>query len=147
MTNKIQNESILLKEIEVIQDIIKRMAKNSFLIKGWTVTLVVATLLLETKDYMVLIAFIPLIVFWILDAYFLHQERLFRKLYEWVIVNRLESEENLLDMNTERFKDKVDGIPKTMISLTLLLFYGSIFFLIVIYSITITIIQTASYTP
>jgi len=147
LTNKIQNESILLKEIEVIQDIIKRMAKNSFLIKGWTVTLVVATLLLETKDYMVLIAFIPLIVFWILDAYFLHQERLFRKLYEWVIVNRLESEENLLDMNTERFKDKVDGIPKTMISLTLLLFYGSIFFLIVIYSITITIIQTASYTP
>lgn len=34
------NEKILLKEIDLAQDVIKRMANNSFIIKGWTITLV-----------------------------------------------------------------------------------------------------------
>jgi len=31
-----------LKHLEMIQDVIKRMASNSFLLKGWSLTLVVA---------------------------------------------------------------------------------------------------------
>lgn len=144
MTNKLEYEAIFLKEVEVIQDIIKRMAHNSFLIKGWTITLVVASFLLKTDDLMVLISFIPLIVFWMLDAFFLKQERLYRKLYEWVITNRPESTEKILDMNTERFEDSVDSIPKTMISQTLLLFYGSIFLLISAFSFAILAVQTGT---
>lgn len=82
--NKENKESLkeyMIKEIELIQDIIKRMAFNSFMIKGWAVTLVVVTLLLKgTEKYQVLLAFIPLLVFWFLDAYFLWQERMYRKL-------------------------------------------------------------------
>ncbi len=144
MTNKLEYEAIFLKEVEIIQDIIKRMAHNSFLIKGWTITLVVASLLLKTNDLMVLISFIPLIVFWILDAFFLKQERLYRKLYEWVITNRPKSTEKILDMNTDRFKDSVDSIPKTMISQTLLLFYGSIFLLVIAYSFAILVVQSGT---
>ena len=75
MSEKIEIEKFFVEELKIIQDIIKRMALNSFLIKGWAITLVVATLLLKGNKYQVLIAFIPLLVFWFLDAYFLWQEK------------------------------------------------------------------------
>ena len=125
----------MLKEIVLIQDIIKRMASNSFMIKGWAVTLVVATLLLKGSKHQVLIAFIPLFVFWFLDAYFLWQERLYRKLYDWVVDNRLKTDEYLLSMNAYRFKDKVQSKLRIMFSITLCSFYGSIAVLTLVYTI------------
>ncbi|MGC9004506.1 MAG: hypothetical protein ACP5KZ_07400 [bacterium] len=133
MENKESLKEYMIKEIEIIQDIIKRMASNSFVIKGWTIILVVATLLLKGTNYQVLIAFIPLVVFWFLDAYFLWQERMYRELYNWVISNRLKTEEYLFDMNAYRFKDRVQSRLRIMFSLTLGWFYGSIAFLTLIY--------------
>jgi len=130
-------KEFLLKEVEIIQDIIKRMAFNSFLIKGWTITLVAVTLLLKGSKYQVLIAFIPLIVFWFLDAYFLWQERLYRRLYNWVIQNRMQTDEFLFDMNAYRFKEEEQSILRIMFSLTLGWFYGSIFILTLTYAIYI----------
>ncbi|RLE44464.1 hypothetical protein DRJ16_02180 [Candidatus Woesearchaeota archaeon] len=125
----------MLKEIEIIQDIIKRMAFNSFMIKGWAITLVTVTLLLRGSKYQVLIAFIPLLVFWFLDAYFLWQERLYRRLYNWVIKNRMSTEDYLFDMNAYRFKDEEQSKLRIMFSITLGWFYGSIFILTLIYAI------------
>ncbi len=129
----------MLKEIEIIQDIIKRMAFNSFMIKGWSITLVVVALLLKGTKYQVGIAFIPLLVFWFLDAYFLWQERLYRKLYEWVTTNRLKTDEYLFDMNAYRFKDKVQSRVRIMFSITLGWFYGSIAILVIIYALVVLI--------
>ena len=128
-------KEFMLKEIEIIQDIIKRMAFNSFVIKGWTITLVAVTLLLKGGKYQVFIAFIPLFVFWFLDAYFLWQERLYRRLYNWVINNRLKTAEYLFDVNAYRFKNEEQSRLRIMFSLTLGWFYGSIFILILIYAI------------
>ena len=128
-------KEFMLKEIEIIQDIIKRMAFNSFVIKGWTITLVAVTLLLKGGKYQVFIAFIPLFVFWFLDAYFLWQERLYRKLYNWVINNRLKTAEYLFDMNAYRFKNEEQSKLRIMFSITLGWFYGSIFVLTLIYAI------------
>lgn len=125
----------MLKEISIIQEIIKRMASNSFMIKGWTVTLVVATLLLKGSKHQVLIAFIPLAVFWFLDAYFLWQERMYRKLYDWVINNRLKTDEHLFSMNAYRFKGEVQSILRIMFSITLGWFYGILALLTCIYTI------------
>ncbi len=141
MENKENLKECMLKEIEIIQEIIKRMAFNSFMIKGWAITLVVVTLLLKGTEYQVGIAFIPLFVFWFLDAYFLWQERMYRKLYEWVIKNRLEKDENLFDMNAYRFKDEVQSRLRIMFSITLGWFYGSIAILIVIYSVFLFLVQ------
>ncbi|MDY6965503.1 MAG: hypothetical protein SVM80_05965 [Halobacteriota archaeon] len=115
------------------------MAFNSFMIKGWAITLIVITLLLKGTEYQVLIAFIPLLVFWFLDAYFLWQERMYRKLYEWVVNNRLKTNEYLFDMNAYRFKDKVQSRIGIMFSITLGWFYGSIAILIVIYALILLI--------
>lgn len=125
----------MLKEVDIIQDIVKRMAFNSFMIKGWAITLVVVTLLLKGTEYQVGIAFIPLLVFWFLDAYFLWQERMYRKLYYWVINNRLATDEYLFDLNAYRFKDEVQSRFRIMFSITLGWFYGSIAILIMVYSV------------
>ena len=130
-----ERKEYLLKEITLIQEIIKRMASNSFLIKGWTVTLVVATLLLKGNKHQVLIAFIPLLVFWFLDAYFLWQERMYRKLYDWVVANRIKTDEYLFNMNAFRFKDEVRSIAGVMFSITLRWFYGSLVILTLAYTI------------
>ncbi len=136
MENKNNLKEYMLKEIDIIQDIIKRMAFNSFMIKGWAITLVVVTLLLKgTEKYQVWIAFIPLVVFWFLDAYFLRQERMYRVLYDWVINNRLKTEEYLFDMKTRRFENEVQSIPRIMFSITLGWFYGFIAILVIIYTL------------
>ena len=130
-------KEFLIEEIKIVQDIIKRMAFNSFMIKGWTITLIAITLLLRGSKYQTLIAFIPLIVFWILDAYFLKQERLYRRLYKWIIEHRLNTNEYLFDMNAKRFEKEEQSICRIMFSITLGLFYGSLFILLLIYIIFI----------
>lgn len=75
------------KHLEFIQAVINRMANHSFLIKGWTITLIVALFALSSrnsdKNY-IMIAFLSVIVFWILDSYYLSRERRFRYLYDEV---------------------------------------------------------------
>ena len=76
-----------MKHLEFIQSVINRMASNSFMLKGWAVTLVAGIFVLAGKDtdkLYFLVAYIPVIVFWWLDAYYLLQERLYRSLYEKV---------------------------------------------------------------
>jgi hypothetical protein len=135
MEDKNTLKEYMLQEIKIIQDIIKRMATNSFMIKGWAITLVVATLLLKGNKHQVLIAFIPLLVFWFLDAYFLWQENMYGKLYDWVVANRLKTDEFLLSMNAYRFKNEVQSKLRIMFSITLGSFYASIAVLTLIYTI------------
>ena len=117
-----------LKHLEMIQGIVSRLANNSFLLKGWSVMIVVALLALSAaireKMALMCIAFIPLIVFWILDGYFLWQERLFRAIYEHVI----KKEEDQIDfvMNPEDFISGCNTWIKTIFSMTLLIFYGAL---------------------
>jgi len=132
-------KDFMMKEIEIIQGIINRMAYNSFLIKGWTITLVVVTLLLKGNKYQSFIAFIPILVFWYLDAYFLWLERLYRRLYNWVKDNRLKTQDFLFDLDYRRFKKEEQSKLRIMFSITLGLFYGSILVLTLIYVIFLMI--------
>jgi hypothetical protein len=126
----------LFKEVEIVQDVISRMGNNSFLIKGWAVTLIVASLIIKGAMYHHYVAFLPLFVFWCLDAYFLRMERLYRKLYDWLIINRQKSEEFLLDMNKasleKRFGKEVRCMLQAMFSKTLVTFYGVLFVIIIV---------------
>ena len=73
-----------IKHLEFIQSTITRMNQNSFQIKGWMITLVSALLALyasSEKVVYILIAIVPAVVFWFLDAYYLQQERRFRGVY------------------------------------------------------------------
>lgn len=69
----------------MLQGVINRLAGNSFLLKGWSVTLVSAVLVLSTNladAPLIGVALLPVLTFWGLDDYSLAQERLYRGLYE-----------------------------------------------------------------
>ena len=88
-----EKRKILEKEIDLIQSCINRMAQNSFIVKGWTITLVTLSLLVSSET-IIDIKFIGLILlvmtfcFWYLDGFFMKTEKLYRWKYEWVIKNR-----------------------------------------------------------
>jgi hypothetical protein len=71
--------------LTIVQGVIERTASNSKSLKAWCITLVAAILVVvagkDKPDY-VLIALIPVVMFCILDAYYLALERGFRKAYE-----------------------------------------------------------------
>jgi len=126
----------LFKEVGIVQDIISRMGTNSFLLKGWAATLVVASLIVQGAPYHHYVALLPLFIFWCLDAYFLRTERLYRKLYDWLIINRQKSDEFLLDMNKasleKRFGKEMSCILEVMFSKTLVAFYGLLLVIIIV---------------
>ncbi len=76
-----------LKHLEFIQAVINRLSNNSFLLKGWSVILVSALFALSASNSnvsFILLAYIPAVVLWGLDGYFLSLERTYRKHYERV---------------------------------------------------------------
>jgi hypothetical protein len=80
-----------LKYLEFLQAAITRMGSNSFLVKGWSVTLGTAVLGFSVKESnwaMALIAVFPAGVFWVLDAYYLALETLFRDLWEKAVASK-----------------------------------------------------------
>jgi hypothetical protein len=105
-----------LKHLEMLQGVINRMGNNSFLLKGWSVVLVSALFALAAKD--------PAIAFWQLDAYFLWQERLYRKLYDKV---RLKNESEIdYSMDTRPVIGEAPSWASTSLSTTLLVFHGAV---------------------
>lgn len=116
-----------LKHLEFIQQAINRMASNLFLLKGWTVTLIAAMFALaasESRDLYFALAYFPTVMFWLLDGYFLAQERRFRSLYDHV--RTLDDSAIDFSMDTQPFKEKPsrNRWRSSLVSPTLLIYYG-----------------------
>jgi len=127
-----------LKHLEMIQQVISRMANNSFLVKGWSVTLLSVILAIAVKNELhalAWVAFIPCIMFWTLDGYFLRQERLFRKLWDRYREEPQETPTNF-SMNTSVVDAEVDSWLKVSFSKTLFIFHGVLFVLLLLIAIT-----------
>jgi hypothetical protein len=76
-----------LKHLEFIQSVISRMAQNSFLFKGWAITIAAglsAFAATTTKHALLAIALVSTGMFWGLDGYYLWLERRFIDLYATV---------------------------------------------------------------
>jgi hypothetical protein len=114
-----------LKHLEFIQGVINRMAGNLFFLRGWTITLITGIFALSAKEMnqvYIFIAYFLIFIFWILDGYFLSQERLFRALYKHV--SKLNEKDIDFSMNTSEFKkDAKNTWLSSMFSFTLLVFY------------------------
>ncbi len=106
------------------------MAANSFLLKGWAVTLVAALFALasvNSREQFAYVALLPAIIFWWLDAYYLRQERLFRELYDAVRKAAIGSlAGDAFSMETSPYTGRVAGQLSVAKSQTLLLFHGII---------------------
>ncbi len=121
-----------IKHLEMIEAIIERMAKNSFQLKGWSMTLVALVGAFSSqgsdKRFMIL-AFIPIIGFWLLDAFYLQQERRYKQLYK----NVAAKDEDKIDFNLDT--SLVTGnarelerlcFCRCLFSKTVAVFYGTI---------------------
>lgn len=85
---------LVARHLELIQATVDRMAHNSFILRGWNVTLAAALFALaaqDSKSTLAWIALFPAGAFWALDAYYLWHERAFRKLYDEVRLPRDDS--------------------------------------------------------
>ena len=90
-----------LKHLEFILGVVNRLASASFQMKGWSVVLVSALLVLGARASSLqagVVSLFPVLVFWGLDGYFLSRERLYRKLYDHV---RVRDREEDIDFSME----------------------------------------------
>jgi len=109
----------MAEHLDYIQNAINRMSNNSFLIKGWTITFISLLFILsvsKTNIWFLGLSLLPLFCFWGLDAYYLRQERLFRKLYDSVIQGK---NNEPFTMKTEPYKKIIDCWFLTLFSKTI----------------------------
>ena len=132
-----ERKAVMLKEIDLIQDVIKRMANTSFIIKGWTVTMISVIFAYKSDIKTTHFVLIPILLFWFLDAYFLQHERLYRRLYAWVVEHRMTDETGLFSLSTIRFRHPGESMFKEMFSLTLGMFYGGGLILVISYILSL----------
>ena len=130
--------------MEMIQGIVNRLAHDSFLIKGWSMTILVAGLIFISKNQVqgkcfILILLIPVIGFWILDGYFLWQERLFRAVYN--DTRKQGTTDFSMNVINHMKKPKMTWIC-AIFSRTLVVFYGiEILFIAVVFLLIGTILE------
>ena len=130
-------KSQIVKHLEMIQGVINRLAHDSFLIKGWSMTILSAAVIFiargEMSNNWLILAFAaPVLGFWILDGFFLWQEHLFRALYDEARTR--ESTDFGMDTSAHKPKHKWLG---AVFSKTLAIFYtielafiGLVFFIL-----------------
>ena len=102
-----EHNASFLKYLEFIQDVITRMNRNAFQLKGWCITVVAALSALAVNNGSFLLFFVAAIAtipFGLLDAYYLLMERQFRGLYTDVINGR--SDVKIFSMPINRYTRK-----------------------------------------
>lgn len=116
------------KHLEFIQRSIDRLENNSILLKGWTIILAATLLGLfvsnsdSVESVPIFVICLPVLGFWLLDAHFQSQERLYRALHE--SVRKVEEEDIDYSMDvSEQKKDKRNGLVQSMIVSSLAMFY------------------------
>jgi hypothetical protein len=116
-----------IKHLEFIQSIMNRLSGNSFLLKGWSVTLVCALFALAADKANIkfaIVAYFPVIVFWGLDSFFLSNEKQYRELYKEVSAKA----EKDIDFNLDASKFDTDERMwyRCLFTKTILPFHGSL---------------------
>lgn len=73
-----------IRYLEMIQAVVSRLANDSFLVKGWAITvtgIILGFAVTANRWPLALVSLIPTLIFWMLDTYYLRAERRFRALY------------------------------------------------------------------
>jgi hypothetical protein len=107
------------KHLDLIQGVVNRLAGNSFSVKTWAVGLITVLGGLAAKDADARLScalLLPALCFWGLDAYYLRQERLFRKLYEKTVTG--DAKAPRYSLNPSPYAKEVDGIGRVAFSPT-----------------------------
>lgn len=115
----------VVKHLEMTQGVISRLGGNSILLKSWSMAALVAAMVLISRQdtpapCFALTLLVPILGFWILDGYFLWQERLFRQVYDEV--RQRDDTDFTMDVMKHRHAPKCSW-GASMFSVTLIVFY------------------------
>lgn len=137
-----EERDVIHKELDLIESVISRMANNSFMLKGWTVTLVVGVIALYNvvnfPNWLLYILLGFVVVFLgMLDAFYLLMERKYTALYSDVRKRRMAADyTDLYSLNAEEYnKESIWAVVinkkykgkgcSCLLRNTILMFYGS----------------------
>ena len=123
-----QLDQAKIAHLEMVQNVITRMASNSFALKAVTVTLTAGVLaftgaVTNPTPKILLAALVPIVMLWGLDAQYLRLERLFRRLYD--AIRRGEVEEPF-SMDITRYAPAEQHVVRIALSWSVVAFYAPI---------------------
>lgn len=139
-------DEAVLKHLEFVQANIDRMGRNSFFLKAWSVTLVAAIIALTSRNpsvYFVLVALLPALAFWGLDAFYLGQERDFRKLHRDVVEGKVDP----FLMDPVGYAEGVWGWFKSVFSRSVFPFHLTVVLTVVLIVVALLLLPGVSGTP
>ncbi|MCL5094349.1 MAG: hypothetical protein M1355_04425 [Patescibacteria group bacterium] len=122
-----------IKHLEMIQGVVNRLSGNSFFLKGWSVTLASALFALASRSQDKISYWLiplPLLIFWVVDAYYLSLERLYRAHYDKV--RALEESKIDFGMDVSPYLEAKNSWTAAFFSKPLVIFYGSAIVVILI---------------
>jgi hypothetical protein len=131
-------EEAFTKHLEFIQNIINRMSNNSFLLKGWNVTVssaILALIISDPNPLFVVVALLSSLSFWGLDAYYLRQERIFRCLYDdlRLSINAKKTKKvEVFSLDTDKYDAQVTSWFRTLWSRSIFWLHGVVTTVVII---------------
>lgn len=139
-----------IEHLKMIQATVARLAGNSFLVKGWSITLSAALFALAAKDanpLFALIALLPAVSFWGLDAYYLRHERLFRRLYDHVRLAAHDHAkmEDSFSLSTSRCTAEVPSWFRTLWSPAILWLHGAVIVTTILVVVVLSAVQVFNW--
>ncbi|MHA7661865.1 hypothetical protein [Mycolicibacterium sp. HS_4_1] len=126
------------KHMDFVQAIITRLANNSFLLKGWALTLASAVLgfaITQKHAGLALAALVPVAAFWLLDTYYLRQERAFRDMYVDIAAKRVRE----FRIEPQPYAEK-QSWRKAVFSVSLGIYYGAITVLTIVVAAILAVV-------
>ncbi len=117
---------IKIEHLKLAQGVVTRMAGNSAQMKTWAVSLATATLIFsgisdDPSWWIAVGGWVAVIVFWRMDANYLHLEKCYVQLYNAIVEDEPIT---AFDLDYKPYVKSVDSIWKIVRSWSVILFYG-----------------------
>ena len=108
MKEKTKSDEGKIEYLQMIQNAISRMSTSSALFKGFSATIVAGISMIsycQQKTMVIILSFLPVVLFAILDTYYLQLEKRLRHLYDLVREGTHACDFNM-KLNDEEVKDR-----------------------------------------
>ena len=128
-----------IAHLQIIQNVIARMAGNSFSLRTLAVTLTTGLIALlgsieRPTPLYALAALLPLLIFWLLDARYLQLERLYRRLYDDV---RLGKSDEPFNMAISPYSNQEHSVPNIALSWSVLWVYATLLLVVALIAVAL----------
>lgn len=154
MLERTENEPVILNveskavqlHLEFLQDIISRLSSKSSTCKNWCITLTSAFILLslrlENGSQYILLSYIPILIFFILNTYYVYLERSFRRAYEAFIEKLHQEKLQINDIykispQSEENSYQCQNFRSAMGSTSILIFYLPLLMIVIVITLMI----------